>query len=227
MRLFRLFIYVILIMTISLSGCTTEKKANTDPPQNTTDPAYTANLQLQTLLPPKEGFVWLYHGFAEYGHLMTLNSIEKKENIHTYNIDGEVFDPSGGEAKNRDFSLKLSYVIENEQLTQIKKETAMMDSQYDQLILIKTPLIKGTNWTQSVVSKDNKSTTLNCSIEDIQNVNGVNIYTVIYNDKNSKYYEKRQLKDGVGTISFEKLYITEEEDFPITYHLYEEASGYK
>lgn len=227
MKLFRLFIYVILIITIPLSGCAAEKKTKTDPPQDTNNPVYTANIQLQNLLPSKEGFVWLYDGFAEYGHKMTLNSIEKKDNIYTYNINGEVYDPSGGEAKNRDFGIILSYVIENGQLSQIKKEAAMMDSQFDQLILIKSPLIKGTNWTQNVISKDNKSTTLNCSIEDVQNVNGINIYTVLYADKNSKYYEKRQIKDGVGTLSFEKLYITEEQDFPIAYYLYEEASGYK
>ena len=184
------------------------------------------NRQLATLLPSREGYTWYYNGFAEYGHRMTIKTIDKKNTVFVYDIEGEVDDPSGGEAKDRDFHLQIVYTIANGVLTQTKQEDAMLDSNYDRLDLIKTPLEKGTRWTQKVISRDNLETDLECTIEDVKNVDRVDIYTVVYKDKNSDYFEKREIKEGVGVVLFEKLLVLQDQSFPAGYYLNDEASGY-
>ncbi|HBX24502.1 MAG TPA: hypothetical protein DEF34_12865 [Desulfotomaculum sp.] len=197
-----------------------------DEPAPAEDPTIEQNSQLAALLPSREGYRWYYNGFAEYGHRMTLKTIDKQNSDLVYSIEGEVDDPSGGEAKDRDFNLQIVYTIANGVLTQTKQEDAMLDSNYDRLDLIKTPLGKGIRWTQKVIDQDNIETDLECTIEDVKNLDGVAVYTVVYKDKNSDYYERREIKEGVGLVSFEKLLILQDQSFPAGYYLNEEASGY-
>jgi hypothetical protein len=50
---------------------------------------------------------------------------------------------------------------------------------------------------------------------------GATIYTVLYQDMNSDYYEKREIKTGVGIIRAETLWMTEEGNFPLEYYLFQ------
>lgn len=184
------------------------------------------NMALRKLLPEKEGFRWVYNGFAEYGHQMDLERIVEKDGQITYYITGEVADMSGG-ASDRDFSLSVEYVIKDGILTQKKKEELMMDSISDKLQLLKTPLQKNAKWKQTVIDKDGNKHDLDCSIEDITGINGVKEYTVLYQDNQSDYFEKRRIREGIGVVSLEKMFTTGEESFIAGYALYEEASGYR
>ncbi len=180
--------------------------------------------ELKALLPEKEGYKWVYNGFAEYGHTLVLDEIKEEEGKAVYSANGEVDDMSGGES-DRDFSLSVTYAVTPQTITQEKTGEMMLDI-FDQMVLIQAPLEQGNTWTQTVKSEDGTETTLECTIEDIEEDDGDKVYTVVYQDKNSPYYEKRVIREGVGVVNFIRLYITDEENFEISYFLYEEASGY-
>ncbi len=221
---------IFLVAGISITGCNSQRSPvqdgqNQQPDGSNEDPAAEQNKQLTALLPSREGYTWYYNGFAEYGHRMTLQSIDKQDAATVYDITGEVEDPSGGEAGDRDLHLQIVYTIANGVLTQTKQEESMLDSDFGRLDLLKTPLEEGVRWTQKVSSKENAETELECTIEDVRQDDGVNVYTVVYKDQNSDYYEKREIKEGVGVILFEKLLVLQDQGFPAGYYLNEEASG--
>jgi hypothetical protein len=179
---------------------------------------------LKALLPQKENYKWVYNGFAEYGHKLVLKEINTEDGKTVYKAEGEVFDMSDG-ATSKDFSLSVSFTVTPQSIVQDKKGEMMMDS-YDHMVLLQAPLKEGESWTQTVKNMDGAETALDCTIEKIEEDNGSKVYTVVYQDQNSPYYEKRVIKEGIGVINFTKLFITDEESFEVSYFLYEEASGY-
>lgn len=207
-------VLVILLMTIT-AGC--RQKAPEIQVDEKKDIVET-NQPLIALLPPEKGYTWIYNGFAEYSSKMTLDKIDKDDEKIMYYITGEVEDVSEGEGA-ADLSIELQYIIQDGILTQIKKEDAMLDSEYSTLQLIKMPLQKGTKWNQTVTDKKGKKTTLECEITKVEEEGG-KVYTVYYHDQNSKYYEKRHFKEGTGIISFEKLWINGNGEMPIGYAIY-------
>lgn len=251
----RYFPAAIIILTLTaimiLSGCTTanipedDKKAeqtqapstdnsavaptqSPEPQDNDQDNEDTAdeqtNKELLALLPEKEGYKWVYNGYAEYGHDMTIDKIETTPQQTVYTLNGEVFDMSDG-ATDRDYSLKVTYTITSDALIQDKSADMMLDS-FDHMELVRAPLTEGGSWEQTVKDAEGNSITLECTIEKIETEDGVKVYTVMYKDKNSPYYEKRTIREGTGVINYMRLYLTEEGNYEISYFLYEEASGY-
>lgn len=187
-----------------------------------------AAAELTALLPEREDYEWVYNGFAEYGHELELEKIRKEDGKVIYEAEGEVFDLSSGES-DRDFDIKVNYIVTSDSLIQEKKGQMMMD-QFDSMVLLKLPLEEGNSWTQTVKGTNGEDVELKCSIEKIEEKNGARAYTVLYQDQNSPYYEKRVIVEGTGVTEFTRLYIAEregDEDFEISYWLYEEASGYK
>ncbi len=193
----------------------------------TPDPATVAsyNDQLRQMLPVRDGYQWLYHGFAEYGHTMALNRMAAAANDYRYEITGEVHDMSDGES-DRDFGLSLVYYLRDGVLVQEKSEAVMLDSDFDTLELLRAPVAVGTVWTQKAKDMAGKERELDCQISAVRDENGVPVYTVLYEDKGSDYYEKREIKERAGVVSFEKLWITAEMATPIGYALYPEGTGY-
>lgn len=179
------------------------------------------NQELKKLLPEKPGFRWTYNGFAEYGHVLELESISPWDSLTRYHLTGEVDDPSGGEAKG-DFNLEVNYQIKNGMLVQEKTSTKMMDT-FNELILIQVPLQKDNEWTQSVVDKEGKKYELKSKIADIKDEAGSKIYTVLYQDTKSDFFEKREIKEGIGVISFLKYW----EGNDIGYTINMDFSGHK
>ena len=160
---------------------------------------------LSKLLPEKAGYKWMYEGFAEYSHQMVLDMITDEPQKRIYAISGEVGDPSGGEGT-KDRSISIKYTIEANRLLQEKTEQAMLDSKFDKLILIKTPLAIGTYWTETVADKTGKETLVNALINKVELTGDNKLkYTVRYEDTNSGYYEERVIKEGAGIVAFEKL----------------------
>ncbi|KDR96611.1 Copper amine oxidase N-terminal domain-containing protein [Peptoclostridium litorale DSM 5388] len=176
--------------------------------------------QISKLLPQKTGYRWIYNGFAEYAHEMTLDSIKDEYQKMTYFIRGEVEDLSDGESKS-DMGIDITYIISENSLIQEKTEKAMLDSKFDRITLIKTPLVAGTFWSEKLTDSSGKGTSINSIITKVEiDEDGLKQYTVRYEDINSSYYEERIIKEGAGVISVEKLLELEDSTFPVSYFLY-------
>jgi len=174
--------------------------------------------QLAGLLPESKGFIWRYDGFAEYSHQMQLESIVDQDQKREYVIIGEVGDPSGGES-NLDGSIGIKYTIDVHRIIQEKVESAMLDSKFNKITLIQTPLLVGNLWQEEVVDK---VTTLKSFIQKVEIVeDGFKQYTVRYDDVNSSYYEERVIKENIGVVNFEKLLELQDSSFPASYFLFE------
>jgi len=176
--------------------------------------------QLSGLLPESKGFIWWYDGFAEYSHQMQLESINDLDQKREYVITGEVGDPSGGES-NLDRSIGIKYTIDGHWIIQEKIESAMLDSKFNKITLIQTPLSVGNSWQEEVVDKQGQVTTLKSFIQKIEIVDGFKQYTVRYDDVNSSYYEERVIKENIGVVNFEKLLELQDSSFPVSYFLFE------
>lgn len=177
-------------------------------------------IPLSALLPSELGYSWIYNGFAEYGHTMTLNNIEDDPTQRIYTIAGEADDMSGGESF-ADNSISIHYILSGNELIQEKAEMQMLDSKFDRLTLIKTPLVAGTTWIQDVKDKDGNSSRINAIIKKVEIVDDNKTqYTIRYDDVNSAYFEERIIREGVGVISFEKLLELSDTSFPAGYTLY-------
>lgn len=186
---------------------------------NIDEPSYQKEA-LAKLLPSAPGYRWIYNGFAEYDHTMTLNAITDEAGRRTYQVTGMVGDPSGGESK-ADRTITLKYIIEKTSLVQEKQEQVMMDSKFNRMTLIKTPLEEGNYWIDRVRDKTGKTTELSAQITKIEILpSGAKQYTVRYKDNSSAYYEQRVIREGVGVVSFEKLFEMGEEPFSAGYYLY-------
>lgn len=184
------------------------------------DPVY-RKTELSALLPSVAGYHWAYAGFAEYSHEMTLDSITDDAARRTYLISGTVGDPSGG-VRTADFTIHMQYVIEQNRLVQIKAEQTMMDSKFNRLTLVETPLVAGTYWTERVADKTGSMRDLYSQITKVTKTSdGLNQYTVRYKDRNSAYYEQRVIREGTGVVSFEKLFELGIDSFSSGYFLYE------
>lgn len=174
---------------------------------------------LSTLLPSETGYSWIYNGFAEYGHTMTLNSITDAPSQRVYTITGEVDDMSGGEGLIGG-SISIRYILTGNSLIQEKAELRMLDSKFNRLTLIKTPLVAGTTWTQTAADKNGNTARIDAMIRKVEIIGGKTQYTVYYDDVNSAYFEERIIREGVGVISVEKLLELSDMSFPAGYYLY-------
>lgn len=174
---------------------------------------------LAALLPSETGYTWIYSGFAEYGHTMTLDRIDAATNRRTYVISGEIDDSSGGEAA-FDRSLQLSYVLQGNALVQVLAAPRILDSRFDRITLIETPLVAGTTWTETLTDRAGRWAKLDAIIEKVEVVDGKKQYTVRHQEVGSDYYELRVLREGGGVIAFEKLLQLAEEAVPVSYSLY-------
>ena len=234
------WVCLLLILLLILAGCAGSPGASPGPtasatgsaqpspsPQGTASPSPDAapSKELVGLLPHEEDFQWHYSGFAEYGHEMTLDSIAPAPDEIHYTVSGRVYDMSDGESDN-DFSISLTYTVDEQSLVQEKTAPMMLDSEYDQLELVRMPLQEGADWRQTVEDGSGQETTLDCTIEKTEEKPGGAVYTVLYQDTVSDYYERREIQEDNGVIRFEKLYMPEgEEPFPIGYSLYSDADA--
>jgi len=193
-------------------------------PMNVYGMNHSTSITTKDLLPQYNNYNWTYTGFAEYGHDMSIERIVSNDTTTNYNINGSVHDMSGGEA-DTNLSIDLEYIVESDVLIQKKGEEAMMDSKYDSIELIRSPLEEGTTWNQSVENPNGDMTTLESSIKKVETQDNSLVFTVKYEDINSDYYEERKIKESIGVISFEKIMFNEGDSYTIGYSLYDETSG--
>lgn len=231
----------LLIVPLLLAGCNTGAASPVTPaPSETPAPAPTlapvsassagpeteavpgpASSQLAGLLPAFEGFAWAYHGFHEYAHTMTLDTVRNLSGgVVFYSVSGWVNTPPYWEAVT-DPSIMLSYTIGSDRIVQEKNAPGMLDSRFDRLELIRTPLVPGTSWEQTAIDQYNREITLSCTITDVEERTSGTVYTVTYQDTESEYCETRWIQEGAGVIQFDKLITLEGYDtLPVGYSLY-------
>jgi hypothetical protein len=171
---------------------------------------------LKALLPAKPGYQWQYFGTAEYAHDMKLVDVKRSNGETAYNITGKVADMSGGASKN-DFNIKVVYTISHNTLTMKSEGKMLMDSKVPELALIKTPLAKGTQWSQQATA-DGQPLSLDCAITDAKTVDGHMVYTVEYKAQNS-YMETREITEGIGVTKFERKLSFDPQSGVIGYHI--------
>ena len=210
-------VILLLIMSLvlfSFAACSKDKAAEDLP----------LNKELMKLM-PDEGFRWAHRGAAEYYHEMDLKSITEDEKEIIYKVEGEVEDVVSGEQA-KDYSIELFYKIVGDSMIQTKVAPMMLDSEYDELTIIKAPLEKGTKWTEQVKNQDGKKVTLEGEIIQVTADDRGNIYKVTYVDKKTGYSETRKIMETLGVIAFTKLVEIEGQPYSQGYGLYGSGSGY-
>ena len=193
-----------------------------DEPDLTPEEEAEAFEALRAYLPQKEGYVWRYNGFAEYGHTMRLDQRFQREDSLQMMLSG-LADDMSGEMDEELLKLTLEYTVEDGSWTQKRNAPRMMGKEFRELDLLRYPLEAGNGWEEQVVTADGESITL---VSEIESIDGDGRITVFYKDKDSDYYEKRTFAKGQGLVSFACLFQTDESDFEIGYALYRQASGY-
>ncbi len=159
-------------------------------------------INLTELLPDEVGYTWWYAGFAEYGHHMKLDEIDRDEEtgVVVYHILGEVDDVSG-EGNPDEYRIDLDYVIQNGQLKQLRGGKRMMDDDYREIILLQEPFTVGESWTQIVYAEEGGDPqTLKCTLIGINLVHDQIELTMEY--RQGANYEVRTFTEGKGITTY-------------------------
>ena len=176
-------------------------------------------------LMPEENFKWAYIGRDEYYHEMVLESITPSEDQYIYKVTGAVRENStDGSAE--DFNIELYYEIKGNSFKQIKTAPMMLDSEYDQMTLIKAPLEVGTKWTEEVRDFNDEKQTIHGEIVKATETEKGMLYEVFYKNPKIEYSESRQIVEGLGVVAFTKVIGSGEQKSQYGYGLYGRNSGY-
>ncbi|MCX7922349.1 MAG: hypothetical protein N3B21_10135 [Clostridia bacterium] len=179
--------------------------------------------ELLKMFPDKVGTEWIYSGFAEYGHQMTLDERSKVANKgYEIKISGNIFDMSDGEAKG-DFSLALKYVFSDEAVKEIVEKGEKLPHKIKEFEILRGPLKLGNSWTQNVII-NGKETELKAEIleDTVEKDSNKRVIKVRYTAKvdgmpDGIYKETRTFKEGAGLVHFENTF---DQNIEFIYSLY-------
>ncbi len=172
---------------------------------------------------PEENFKWAYKGNDDYYHEMMLESIKSDEKEMIYKIVGEVRKPANISGN---YTIELFYKIVGNSVIQVRNADMMIDSEYNNITLIKSPLEVGTMWQDVVKDKDGNKAHIEAKITEIKNDPKGKIYNVVYVNSKTGYSEVRQIMEHYGVIAFVKVLNMNGMDIEQGYGLYGEGSGY-
>ena len=172
-------------------------------------------LSLESYLPDQPGHRWNYWGFAEYGHWMEIDEITRLGSETVYSISGMVEDMSDGDSGS-DYSVSLKYMVTDSVLKVAQQPSMLMDNDFSRMELLRLPLTPGSSWTQTATDKNGEEVELLSEIEET----GEGTITVRYSLADSPFYQLRVFEEGLGMVTFEKLYITPDGNFEIGYTLF-------
>lgn len=206
---------MILLTFVAVTGCKKNDEVANDG---------LLNQDLMNLM-PDEGFQWAYIGGAEYYHEMVLNNITKDDHQAIFKITGEVEDVSGGES-NKNYKIEVYYEITNDSIIQRKTAEAMLDSEYDEMTIIKAPLEKGNTWTEEIKDSNGEKQTITAIITEVTEDERGTLYQVLYQNKKNDYIESRKIMENLGVIAFSKKVKIDGEYYQYGYALYGKNSGY-
>lgn len=202
-------------MVFCLAGCGTEGDARQ--PAAAADSSWQADLSLQRFLPSGEGFTWNYFGFAEYVFSIRLDRVLSDDASIVYSVSGMVEDMSDGES-GLDFSIHLDYTVSDSTLSVVQTSETSMDNDFSEMVLLRLPLAAGNTWTQIVTNREGEDIELVCGIEDVEEGPPMRV-TVRYRDAAGPFYQLRVFEEGVGVVTFEKLFMSPDGDFEIGYSI--------
>ncbi len=205
----------IFVLVLGLSACKSKSNDN----QETVVLAGNYNQELAQLFPDAEGYKWEYYGTSDYGHHMKIDKIYEANSQKVIKVTGEVADLAGSQSE-QDFSLEVTYAIESDRVVQTKLSDRMMDSEYDHITLIMSPLLVGTKWHEETVDSQGKRAMINGEIIESEENGEGTIYKVLYTEEKSDYSEVRKIQKGKGVIDFVKTLKYEDQSMEISYHLY-------
>lgn len=183
--------------------------------------------RMEKLLPAETGFTWNCIGSDGYTHTAQMQEIHTEDGKPVYTVTGIVNDPSDINNINEQNSISMEYRIDNQILYQIKSAPAMIESDFDEMEIIRYPLVVGHRWLQYPEVDGISDTAIETEIIGITQENGVNLYKVEYRDLTNGDYERRLIQTGKGTVSFTKLYSDGiNEPYEIGYDIDEESTGF-
>lgn len=180
------------------------------------------NKEMKSLMPAKEGYEWIYNGFAEYGHKMNIKKITDKGQSLQYLIEGVVISASGMPATEKD-RFVLDYTVTNNSIRENVEKIGKLPHKIKEFDLIREPLVKGNRWNEKVLI-DGRETVLNSEIiETGVDSSSRKYFKVRYEAADpgypdSKYIETRVIKQGIGFSSFENTY---DKEIEFNYHVFE------
>lgn len=205
-----------MLLLFLLPGC--GAAGGSPQPGAAADSSWQADLSLQRLLPSEEGFTWHCFGFAEYGFSMRLDHILNDDASIVYDVNGSVEDMSDGES-GLDFGIDLAYTVSDSALSVVQTSDVSMDNDFSEMVLVRLPLTVGNTWTQTVTNSDGQDIELVCEIEEVEDGPPM-IVTVRYRDAAGPFYQLRVFEEGVGVVTFEKLFMSPDGDFEIGYSIF-------
>jgi len=126
-----------------------------------------------------------------------------------------VEDMSEGEGGG-DLSIAMKYLVTDSVLMVVQRAPLAMDNDFTEMELLRLPLETGSSWTQTVTDKDGEEVELICEIEEMEE----NLITLRYSRTDSPFYQLRVFEEGIGVVTFEKLYMSPDGNFEIGYTLF-------
>lgn len=214
--------FIIVLTIVILTGCVQKVDPSKEPEEPTEEIKPPAQALLE-VLPTTTGDQYFYNGFAEYGHIQTIERIDEEEGKKIYHVVGMVDDPSGGEATG-DFTLEMQYIVDSEKITEKILQGQKLPHKIPELEVLRLPLEKGNRWEQKMLI-DGREETLKAVIEsvDVDPQDKRETYTIVYtvpmaDMPENTYKEIRTYKKGVGLYYFEST-LGKEYDFMFNYAL--------
>lgn len=187
-------------------------------PDAAADSAWQADTSLRSFLPSEAGYTWRYFGFAEYVFSMQLEQVFTDDASIVYAVSGMVEDMSDGES-GLDFGIDLYYVVSDSALSAVQTSEVSMDNDFPEMVLLRLPLTVGNTWTQTVANRDGEVVELVCEIEEVEQGPPMRV-TVRYSDTAGPFYQLRVFEEGVGVVTFEKLFMSQDDAFEIGYSIF-------
>ena len=205
---------MVIVMIFSFAGCKPKEAEGSK----------LLNEDLIKLL-PSEDFKWAYIGPSKYYQEMVLKKITKNENEAIYKIEGEV-QASDTSIPSEEYEVKIFYKVTSDSIIQEKVETKMLDSEFDSMTIIKSPLKIGTTWTETLKTKSGKKEIITGTIASVTEGEKGLKYKVMYSNKNGDYNESRTIAEGFGIIAFTKAVKIDGVRHSFGYGLLGKNSGY-
>ena len=201
-----MFMYSVFLV-VGLSSCTVEGTLFGEP-----------NDILVSYLPKAPE---MYEGDGGYYHVVQKIENDKSENVYITSLSGEVKDLT---PTNRfsDHRFEIELTVDSEKMTQKINGTELNDSVFSEIVLLKTPVEIGNNWTFTARDIDNKSVKVRGEIIDINNETQT---LVVKHTTKSGYYEERTITKSEGVTGFIRLVVFKNESSVTGYHKIETSES--
>jgi hypothetical protein len=120
-----------------------------------------------------------------------------------------------------DFGIELHYTVSDSALSVVQTSQVSMDNDFSEMVLLRLPLTVGNTWTQTVTNRDGEDIELISEIEEVEQGPPMRV-TVRYRDAAGPFYQLRVFEEGVGVVTFEKLFMSQDDAFEIGYSIFRE-----